>query len=50
MKYIVTVYIETPYGAFMPERKDIWSNSFDSLIEILKMRGYKRYFIGSLLD
>lgn len=50
MEYIVTVYVETPYGAFMPERKTIWANSFDSLIEILRMKGYRRYFIGSLLD
>ena len=48
--YKVTVYIETRYGAFVPEKKLFRAVNLESLYEILRIRGYKRYFIGSLSE
>ncbi len=48
--YKVTVYNETPWGGFIPEQKTMKAVDLNSLYSLLKERGYKRYFIGSLID
>jgi len=48
--YNVTVYNETRFGAFVPEQKIFRAMNLESLYEILKIKGYKRYFIGSLSE
>jgi hypothetical protein len=48
--YNVTVYNETIYGAFVPEQKIFRAMNLESLYDLLKMKGYKRYFIGSLSE
>lgn len=48
--YNVTVYNETIYGASVPEQKNIRAMNLESLYDLLKMKGYKRYFIGSLSE
>lgn len=48
--YKVTVYIETPYGAIVPEVKFFKANNIRNLYDLLKEKGYQRYFIGSLLE
>ena len=48
--YKVTVYNITPWGAFIPEVKTFRAMSVEILYDILKVKGYKQYFIGSLLD
>lgn len=47
--YNVTVYNETRFG-FVPEQKIFRAMNLESLYEILKIKGYKRYFIGSLSE
>ena len=47
--YSVTVWVETAYGGFVPEQKIFRARDLESLYALLKGRGYRRYFIGSLM-
>jgi len=38
------------FGAFVPEQKLFKAVDIEMLHEILKIKGYKKYFIGSLLE
>jgi hypothetical protein len=49
-EYKVTIYQENRYGAYIPYTKIFRATSLDALYEILRLRGCKKYFIGSLLE
>jgi hypothetical protein len=48
--YKVTVYCESPYGALLPEIHVFRATNLAQLYEILNLKGYNKYFIGSLLE
>jgi len=46
--YNVTCWIVNQYGGFYTEQKQFRALNLEALYELLKTKGYKNYFIGSL--